>query len=462
MRRHFASSCTLGAAVAGLIGVAACGDDAETAAAPPVITTPAEGGGGGPGADAAAALDGTAPEAGVDAAAQAPKVTTRIITTTHRAIPGVMFGGWGPHLGHLVRRANGELWFVDDACDPTGPDACNVNVNRRVDALRLTATGWEKRASVALPAGVQQNTGTIVTADTFASYGIDIAAARAVECTLDPTTLASSCANIPIALPASTNYVGAAIAPSGTKMVWATTVADGGGGSFHWMADYGGGWNGPRTGAIGGYNDASYINVAFYGGARKSEVALHAQLVSGLAPNWSFFGAVGAVDTATSNAVAFALLAAAPAPAADPIESTNDVLVDEATNDTHLFARTKSGAAAYFFRPNGGAWSGVLAAIPASYRARLVHLADGRIVLVHSQGGKGLAIRVAPASRAAGQPIAWSALPDLPIALPVGYANLYAIYAESRSYARPAPPTLDVALVADARENEVLHVHVDL
>ena len=129
-----------------------------------------------------------------------------------------------------------------------------MNVNRRIDAFRLAATGWERRASVALPAGVQQNTGTIVTGDSFATYGIDTVASRPVECVLVPTTLASSCTTVPVALPARTNYVGAAIAPSGTKLVWATTVADGGGGSFHWMANYGAGWNGPRSGAVGGYN----------------------------------------------------------------------------------------------------------------------------------------------------------------------------------------------------------------
>lgn len=460
--RSLAFTRSFGPKMTGGIGMvlAACGNaGANEAPVPSPASSPIDGGVGA--VQDAGFLDGS-PVAALDASAPAlaPTVTTHVITTTHRAIPGVMFGGWGPHLGHLVRRPNGELWFVDDACDAKGASVCDVNVNRRLDAFRLTATGWEKRASVALPAGVQQNTGTIVTADGFAMYGIDTVASRPVECTLVPTTLASSCTTVPIALPKSTNYVGAAIAPSGTKMVWATTVAEGGG-SFHWMANYGGGWNGPRSGPVGGYNDASYINVAFYGGARKNEVALHAQLVSGLAPNWSFFGAVGSVDTTTSDPVSFAVLAAAPV--ADPIESTNDVLVDETTNDTHVLARTKSGAAAYFFRPDGGAWSAALAVIPASYRARLVHLADGRIVLVRSRNGAGLALRIsAPMTRSAGHPIDWPLLPDLPVALPAGYANLYAIYTESASYARTAPPTLDVALVADAHENEVLHVHFEL
>jgi hypothetical protein len=358
-----------------------------------------------------------------------------------------------------VRRPGGELWFVDDACGPTGPDACDVNTNRRVDAFRLAPGGWQKVASVPLPAGVQQNTATIVAGDAFESYGIDTMASRAVRCRLEPTTLASSCASLPPVLPPSTNYVGAAVSPDGWKVVWATTVADGGGGSFHWMVDYGGGWNGPRTGGVSGYNDASYVNVAFYGGARKTELALFAQLVSGNAPSWSFLGAVAQGNVASSDPFVFELALAAPP--GDAIESTNDVLVDEPTNDTHLLARTKSGAIAYYFRPANGAWSAALATIPQAYRGRLVRLADGRITLVYSRNGVGLAMRVSPASaRVAGQPIDWSALPTTPIALPAGYTQIYAIYAEAAAYARTMPTTLDVALVAAAKENEVLHVRV--
>lgn len=437
----------------------ACGAANEEA---PSGTAPAPS----PAGDAGDAGDAGAPDAAVtdagavatDAAPGAPVVTSVVLTTSHRAVPGKMFGGWGPHLGHLVRRPGGELWFVDDACDASTP--CDVDKNGRLDAFRLGAAGWERRAQIALPTGVQQNTGTIAAGDAFESYGVDVLASRIVRCRLEPAAPGSaSCAQVPVALPPSTNYVGAAVSPDGWKVAWATTVKDGGGGTFHWLVDYGGGWNGPRTGGIGGYNDASYVNVAFGGGAQKTRMLTFAQLVSGLAPNWTFRGAVGDVDTATSDAVTFALLAPS---GNDPIASTNDVVVDPASNDAHLVARSEAGAAVLYFRPSGGTFGAPVAAIPGAYRARFVPLADGRLVLVYGKNGVGLFVRVAPAGRPAGAAVAWGALPEIPIALPAGYASLYAIYPESPSTQRVLPTTLDVALVGSVRENEVLHVHVEL
>ena len=258
-------------------------------------------------------------------------------------------------------------------------------------------------------------------------------------------------------MPAATNYVGAAVSPAGFKIVWATTVMDGGGGSFSWIADYGGGWNGPRTGAIGGYNDASYIHAAFFGGARSSEMAMHVELVSGLAPNWTFTGGTGAVDIASANAATFGVLGSL---ANDPAISTNDVVVDPVTNDAHLVARTKSGAVAYYFRAAGGAWSGATLLFANVYRARFVLLADGRIALVYGPNGKGLAYRVST-TRAAGAAIDWAALPEVTVTVPAGYASIYAIYTEAAIYQRAAPKTLNVAIVGSADQREVLHVAID-
>ena len=41
-------------------------------------------------------------------------LTIKTITNTHRYDPGKMFGGWGSHLGHLLRAPDGSLWFADD------------------------------------------------------------------------------------------------------------------------------------------------------------------------------------------------------------------------------------------------------------------------------------------------------------------------------------------------------------
>jgi hypothetical protein len=109
----------------------ACGEAASPTGSPVGLTDRQDDGGVTTGA-VDAGVDAT-----TDAPAKGPVITTSVLSTTHRAIPGVMFGGWGPHLGHLLARPNGEVWFADDACDGAAP--CDVNVNRRLDYFALPA-----------------------------------------------------------------------------------------------------------------------------------------------------------------------------------------------------------------------------------------------------------------------------------------------------------------------------------
>jgi len=185
---------------------------------------------------------------------------------------------------------------------------------------------------------------------------------------------------------------------------------------------------------------------------------MHAELVSGLQPNWTFTAGSGDGDSAGTNPVSFSVLAAANT---DPAITTDDVAIDPATNDTHLFARTASGAAAYYFRPNGGAFSSPTFVMASVLRARLIELADGRLVLMYGRNGKGLFYRVAP-PRSAGASVQWPALPEVAVPLPAGYANVQAIYTESAIYERTPPTSLNVAIVGDTNEREVLHVAVAL
>jgi hypothetical protein len=389
----------------------------------------------------------TDPDASGFDAMPAPRVS--VIASTHRYVPGAMFGGWGPHLGHLVRLPSGQLFWVDDACTQ-GVD-CSVDVDRRLEYRELVGDTWELRASLPLPAGIQQNTGTIVEGGTLASFGVDTATRRLVRCAMSPVTWTGGCAAIVDAdLPLSTNYVGAAISPEGYPVTWATTVVDGGGGSFHWWADYGGGWNGPRTGGIGGYNDASYIHLAF--GADAGFV-MHAQLVAGLAPSWTFRAAVGDGDAATVNAVTFATLA-------PELISTCDVLVEPDTGDTHVLARTTAGDVKYLYRPSGGAYAAAVDVPGAYYRARWVLLDDGRVVMAHAKNGAGLAYRVFPARTAGALDVAAAA--EIPVALPDGYTSVLAIYPEAAVYQRTAPSVLGLAVVGTERQNEVVHVEISL
>ncbi len=424
-----------------------------------------------PSAEPTASSEGGAPDAHPNEAGSAdsslglPQVRfeTATIHRAHRAIPNVMFGGWGPHLGHLVqhRTSSGdETWFVDDSCEV---GKCDVNRNTRLDYFKLGTAGFQKVASVALPAGVQQNTATIVVGGEAHSYGVDVASARLVECkqSLLVRGPPGSCTAILPPLEAGSNYVGAAISPKGVRVAWLTHVVDGGGGAFSFFVDYSGGWNGPRRGGIGGFNDVSYINVAFGRNGSDDAFSMHGQLVGGLGPNWSFFGATGTGDLSSATPVSWATDLAGPSAPPDPVVSTNDVAIDPVTFDEHIVARSRSGAAAYYFRARGQSAPSQVRLFPKSYRARLVFLADGALALVRSDDGNGLVVQLANTSvRAKGRPVEWGLLPEYRPMLPPGYENIYAIYPATSVYQRFSPRSVEVALVGRARENEVLYVEM--
>lgn len=386
------------------------------------------------------------------------KLTT--LTSEHRYVPGKMFGGWGPHLGHLVRRpASGALYFVDDACAqaPAMSEVCDVLRNHRIDYIRLDAQGAVKLASQPLPAGVQQNTGSVQLGNTIYSYGVDVARSRLIECRYHFDTGPAGCAELALEIGAQANYVGAAVSPTGARVAWLTNVRDGGGGAFRYYVDYGGGWNGPRLGSAAGYNDASYINIAFFQGALLGRFTMHVQFVSGLAPSWSFFGGAGEGDLRSASPVSWQLLGS---PMGDAVVSTNDIHIDPTTNDTHLLARTQSGGTAYLFRPSGSATFTVQGTLPRAYRARWIAVGS-RLFLIHGEGDQGLAYRELPRALS-GQPLRLTETTAIVVPLPAGYQSIYAIYPEAAVYQSEPVPSLSFAVVGAGRENEVLAVQIDL
>jgi hypothetical protein len=332
-----------------------------------------------------------------------------------------------------------------------------VSVNRRLEYLELVGGVWQVRATLALPPGIQQNTGTLF-GEALASFGVDTTSSQIVECRMDPDLWMGSCTPIvAAALPPNTNYVGAAVTPAGVRMAWATTVADGGGGSFHWFVDYGGGWNGPRSGGVGGYNDASYVNIAFHGPPREAEFVMHAELVSGLAPSWGFRAAVADGVATSADPVTFALLGATPQ---GTLATPSDVFVDPATGDTHVLANLLGGGIAYVHRPDGGAYRAPSLALPDAFRARWVLLAGGTLVLVHGRSGAGLFYRTfSPSQREAGA-LDLAAAVEQGIPLPAGYEDIVAIYPAVSIYQGQPPSDLAVAVVGATRQHEVLYVSI--
>lgn len=415
------------------------------------------------GATGGATTSGTAGAGGTGGTGGAtPSFEYEVITQRHRFIPGQMFGGWGPHLGHLVRAAAAggpdSLYWVDDVCSQAGGPApvCDVLHDTAIGVFRRDGQAWTDLGETALPGTIQQNTGTLALGGDLETYGIDVTGHVLERCSFDVATSARSCAALPFALDPYANYIGAAVSPQGYRLVWWTDVMDGGGGSFEFVVDYGGGWNGPRKGGAGGYNDSSYIHIAFR--ADNTLFTMHTQLVSGLAPNWTFLGATGEGDSAKAEAVTWQV--GLTPPPGDEIASTDDIVIDPVTADTHLFARAKSGAAVYYFRPKDGAFSGPLFSIPAAYRLRFSRSPAG-LAILYGLAGMGLHYRLSPPGASpGGQPIDWSLLLETPVPLPGGYEDIDAIYPESSVYQTVPVPGIHVAVVGDTRQNEVLHVAI--
>jgi hypothetical protein len=366
-----------------------------------------------------------------------------------------MYGGWGPHLGHLVRATDDALWFVDDACEP---GSCGVGSNTRLDYYRLEDDRWTRVASQALPPYVQQNTGTIFSEGRFWTYGIDVGNQKLVECDYRIADGRKRCWLIAIPLPANTNYVGAARSPNGYRMTWATTVGAGDG-RFHWFADYGGGWSGPRTNYVGGYNDASYIHMAFFGGAKSDHFVMHGQLVSGAAPSWGFVPALANGNVASGNAVTWRTVFTPPP--GEAVMSTNDIAIDPQTDDIHVFARMRSGAAAYYHQAGPrGSLSTALWWESDCHRARIVNLRDGSLALACGTPQGTLRVRIAPPDRAPGVPVDWANLEVITIPLGESFGQVFGIYPENSLYQEVTPETLELAVVGSEHENEVVHVSI--
>ena len=421
-------------------------DSAPLDAGPSGIAPPSAQGGADGGADGGT---DAGPSTSTDDAATATwTFRTAVITSEHRAIPGAMFGGWGPHLGHLVRLTSGLYW-VDDAC---AVGSCDVNTNARVDYWKIDGVTMTKVASVTLPGGVQQNTGTVASADTLFTYGVAVTGKDLVECSYKPgNATAPACAPLGLDVGPSANYVGAAIHPTGTRLVWLTNVSDGGGGSFRWYANYGSGWNGPRTGGIGGYNDASYINAGFLDRATPGKFVMFAELVSGNAPSWTFSGGIGVGDLATTTPVTWAL---APSIEGDPTITTSDLFVDPDTNDIHVLARAKSGALVYLHRANGGAWSAISVVDLSSIAGRFCFV-SGRLFVAHGTGASGFVIREVDRG---GGALSFTKHAPVSVPLPQGFEHVVGAYPEASTYQTTNVGGVNLALVSSGKENVALGV----
>lgn len=365
------------------------------------------------------------------------------ITDQHRAIPGVMFGGWGPHLGHLVQVDDTSYW-VDDLCDRAIPGDCDVNTNRRVGVFRR-GDGWQQLTTIPL-AGVQQNTAALADRDRVLVYGLASGAQRVTECSYVLATGTQGCTPIDIPTGAFANYIGAAFLGT-ARVVWWTNVIDNGGGSFSYIVNYGGGWNGPRTGPVGGYNDCGYAHLAT---RPDGTIEAFCQVVSGRAPNWTFATLVGTARAALDAPIQWTN-GLAPAPG-DPIISTNDLVVD-AAGTAHLLARSQAGAAVYYAKASAG--YAVISELPKTFRARWL-VAGDRVALARDVERSRLVVSISPPTPAALAIDQWE---TIEVALPeVG--DILAIYPLATAYQRQPLTAFELVVVGATDERRAVHVEI--
>ena len=374
-----------------------------------------------------------------------PTFLNQVVTGSHRFQQNVAFGGWGPHLGKLMRAPDGSLWMADD----TGN---NVLANDGISYYHQINGQWVFAGSNNFFGVIQQNTGSVLRGDTIYSYGIDTKNHRVEECYFSTVKTYKACNSLPFELSPNANYIGAALTPSGYTMVWWTNVVNNGAGTFEYIYNFGGGWNGPVSSGIGGFSDASYANIAFY---NDSSFVIHAELVTGDAPNWKFVGSFA--DGSLGNAIA-EWKTLSPVGGTDSIISTDDVWVD-AKGGAHILARSQNGTMVYYYRPRGGSFSGVLAAFPGVYRARFVDSSNGQVYLVYGKAGDGLRVITIDKSTSRGAlPLQESA--SQKVSTPSGYTTIDAIYPESRIYQTVQVQGMHILI--NGRDNQGELVHIEL
>ncbi len=291
------------------------------------------------------------------------------ITDEHRYDEGKMGGHWGHHLGHMVRTRTTGLWYVDD----TGT---NVNYNPALNYHHFKGNYWLKEYTINNPATIQQNTASIAVGDTIFTYGLNINGGYIEEAVFNTKELTGYYNRQIFHTGYSTNYIGAAVSPNGTKIVWWTRVVDNNG-PAPWLYVYkdASGWNGPIESYVPG-NDFSYVFATFLD---DTTMYVAGEIPGGSAPNWTY--KMGACKVVLGQ----------------PIEdlqvfsgnyTSHSIWVNKANADLHLFGHSFSGNVSYYWKPESGSWSDeTYVPIGGVSRFRLIEDKNGLLYAVYNQSG---------------------------------------------------------------------------
>jgi len=358
------------------------------------------------------------------------------ITDEHRYEVGAMGPHWGHHLGHMVRSADGQLWYVDD----TGNDVYN---NPAVNIHRFAGDGWDLVMTVPNPPVIQQNTGTIAVGDTLYIYGLNIIGGYIEEAKFDAVTEQLIDYEQIFYTGPSTNYIGAAVSPGGTRVVWWTNVVNNDGPStWSYVFHDGTQWNGPVQSSIPA-NDFSYVFASFQD---DSTMWVAGEMPGGSAPNWVFKLGAGRVRLGS--------------PMNQIVVYTQDITahsiwVNPNDGGVHLFGQNHGGTVSYYHRPQDGSWPTTETQLPigAVGRFRTVDSDDGRLYLVYNVNG----LHMLPLQKSTLQgalSVATSEIID--IAHITGFQNTGSIWAETRCYQTNPVSALTFGFYGNLWENSGL------
>lgn len=355
-------------------------------------------------------------------------VATKLISSAHRFAPS-MFGGWGEHLGHLLRAADATLWFVDD----TGND---VNSDPALAYYHQVNGSWKSAGSLALSGTVQQNTGSVMSGSTIYTYGIDVSSHKVEECWFNAKAgTPGGCNMLPFTTGNLGNYVGAVISPNGTRVVWWVDVRT----SWQYAYNAGSGWNGPFTSPLPGYTDISYA----YGSIdKKGHIEFVASASKGATAADGYDVLIGSTNVGVP-VTNWSLLQSA--------HIAGDIYIDP-HGGVHML--TAPGAS-YFYKSAQGALKagGVLDA-----KAGTAHFVVANDVLhvVYSHGDGTLWEQTVPVADVSGA-ISWKTRPmqQLQIGLKIGSITLYP---ESYRYQTTAPGGLNIGLNGYSKQGFVYHL----
>ena len=209
-----------------------------------------------------------------------------LLSDQNRKQDGVAFGGWGPHLRSVLRMNDDSLWYVMDHSKG------DVKNNDQLYYLQQQDGSWERVVEQDLIPGANQGYAHVTNGEEIFSYGVNFRLGQLHECRLHTETLARrDCTAVrnrsgeAIVLGGGANYVGAAISPQGTRLVWWVVVASDGTQQWRYVYNRGDGWEGPIvTNLAKSRGGLSYIYVRF---VNENEVALSGQLWVGAFPDGS-------------------------------------------------------------------------------------------------------------------------------------------------------------------------------